>query len=167
MSTKNRSSLLCLWAYTKVIMLWMIFDFWLLLNTSLCMIFGPNILSMYPLTAYSMSPLATLVRLCFCSSGNCLKYSMYSVLKYSFMVLKQVLRKKKSNCLACFTLWTTLTSVSTECSDDLVTLETTFSETGEGHCFSFSFISLFFIGCSTSTLDDFSLSSVLVSEMGS
>jgi hypothetical protein len=67
------------------------------------------------------------------------------------MVLKHVRKKKKSNCFAYLTL-TTLTSVSgsTECSEEvLVTAEdiTFFSDTGEGHYFSFasSFISRFLV----------------------
>jgi len=60
------------------------------------------------------------------------------------MVLKHVLRKKKSNYLACFTtLWgfTMLTSVSTSTEfsdDDFVTDDAIFSDTGDGH-FSISF----------------------------
>lgn len=122
-----------------------------LLITSLCIRFSPNILSIYPTTAPSISALEMLVRLCRCNSGNCLKYSKYSVLKNSFMVLKQVLKKKKSNCFAYFVL-TMLTSVSTstECSADeslVVTDDTFFSLTGDGQSFSFcsSFSSLFLV----------------------
>lgn len=60
------------------------------------------------------------------------------------MVLKHVLRKKKSNCFAYF--FTTLTSVSTSTEfseEDLVTEDTFpfFSLNGEGHSFSSLFIS--------------------------
>ena len=89
------------------------------------------------------------VKLCFCNSGHCLKYSMYSVLKNSFMVLKQVLRKKKSNCFACFVIFGALTSISAECSEDFdpVDVDCVFSETGDGCCFSLSFNSLFLKAC--------------------
>ena len=111
-----------------------------------------------------------LVRLYFCRSGSSvLKYSIYSVLKYSFIVLKHVLKKKKSNCFACFiTLCglTTLTSVSTSTEfseDDFVTEDMTFSETGDGHfSFSINFKSLFLV-LVFSHVD----SSVLDSESGS
>ena len=105
-----------------------------------------------------------LVKLCLESSGNWLKYWICSFLKNSFMVLKQVLRKKKSNYLAYFT-FTILNSVSTsaEFSDeDFVTEDTFlslygdvfFSLIGDGYIFSFYsyLISLFLsIGMWTGT----------------
>ena len=152
-------------------MLWIILDFCPLFNTSLLIRLGPNILSIYPLTAISISPREIEVRLCFCRSGSrVLKYSMYSVLKNSFMVLKQVLRKKKSNYLAyfitlCYLTMLTSVSTSTEFSDDdFVTEDMTFSETGDGilHSFSSNFKSLFLL-LNFSHVD----SSVLASESGS
>lgn len=104
-----------------------------------------------------------------------MKNSRYSVLKYSFIVLKHVRKKKKSNYFACFVL-TTLTSVSTstECSeDDLVTTEDTFfSDTGDGQCYSFlssCFSSLFLfdgLSClvsSNGSLNNLSIKAILSS----